>query len=115
MTETVRMRYHHEPEGWWADSPDVAGFTAVGADIAEVRTLVKEGIRFHLETDDVEIYEDVVDRSLPAVVEIHLDATALRVDSDATPSGYTMRSSARLLTLLRGSADTASTWIRSPA
>jgi hypothetical protein len=27
----VVMDYHHEPEGWWADSEDLPGFTAAGA------------------------------------------------------------------------------------
>jgi predicted RNA binding protein YcfA (HicA-like mRNA interferase family) len=26
----VRIRYHHEPEGWWADSPDLPGFSVAG-------------------------------------------------------------------------------------
>jgi predicted RNase H-like HicB family nuclease len=39
---TVRVLYHHEKEGWWAESPDLAGWTAAGATFEEVRELVEE-------------------------------------------------------------------------
>jgi predicted RNase H-like HicB family nuclease len=42
----VRLRYHHESEGWWADSPDVPGFSAAGRTLAEVRSLAIEGVEF---------------------------------------------------------------------
>jgi predicted RNase H-like HicB family nuclease len=47
--EPVRVIYHHEAEGWWAESPDVAGWLAVGDSYAEVVKLVEEGIPFALE------------------------------------------------------------------
>jgi len=47
--ESVRVINHHEPEGWWAESPDVKGWTAVGASYAEVLKLAEEGIPFALE------------------------------------------------------------------
>jgi predicted RNase H-like HicB family nuclease len=31
----VRIRYHHEAEGWWADSPDLPGFSAAGETFTE--------------------------------------------------------------------------------
>lgn len=46
--ETVRVIYHYEADGWWAESPDVEGWTAVGASYMEVVKLVKEGIPFAL-------------------------------------------------------------------
>lgn len=49
---TVTVTYHEEDGSWWAESPDVAGFTAVGASLTEVRELVHEGIPFYLEDDD---------------------------------------------------------------
>jgi predicted RNase H-like HicB family nuclease len=52
---TVRVLYHEEPDGWWAESPDVAGWTAVGATFDEVHQLAEDGIRFALEDDAVEI------------------------------------------------------------
>ena len=51
--ETVRVTYHHETEGWWAESPDVEGWSAAGDTYAEVAKLAEEGIPFALERDDV--------------------------------------------------------------
>lgn len=45
--ETMRVIYHHEVEGWWAESPDVDGWTAVGDSYAEVK-LAEEGVPFAL-------------------------------------------------------------------
>ena len=47
--EKVVMEYHHEPEGWWARSQDLPGFTAVGATYDEVRELAHSGAEFYLE------------------------------------------------------------------
>ena len=41
--------YHHEPEGWWADSNDLPGFSAAGATFDEVRELAHSGAEFDLE------------------------------------------------------------------
>ena len=46
--ETVRIIYHHEADGWWAESPDVDGWTAAGASYAEVVALAEEGVPFAL-------------------------------------------------------------------
>ncbi|HSK48996.1 MAG TPA: type II toxin-antitoxin system HicB family antitoxin [Solirubrobacterales bacterium] len=46
--ETVRVIYHHEDDGWWAESPDIEGWSAAGASYAEVAKLAKEGIPFAL-------------------------------------------------------------------
>lgn len=40
----VRIIYHVEPDGWWAESPDLPGYTAVGATFQKVRELVFEGV-----------------------------------------------------------------------
>jgi predicted RNase H-like HicB family nuclease len=53
--ESIRVIYHREPEGWWAESPDVRGWTAVGESYAEVLKLAEEGIPFALECDRVEL------------------------------------------------------------
>ncbi len=42
----VRIRYHQEPEGWWADSPDLPGFSAAGETLEEVRELASAGVEF---------------------------------------------------------------------
>lgn len=46
--ETVRIIYHQESDGWWADSPDVDGWSAAGASYPEVVKLSEEGIPFAL-------------------------------------------------------------------
>lgn len=53
--ETVRVIYHHEPDGWWAESPDVEGWSAAGETYDEVHGLAEEGVRFALEGDDVRV------------------------------------------------------------
>ena len=50
--ETVRVIYHHEGDGWWAESPDVKGWIAAGDPYPEVLELAKEGIPFALECDE---------------------------------------------------------------
>lgn len=49
--ETVRVIYHHESDGWWAESPDVEGWSAAGATYPEVRQMVVDGIPFALGGD----------------------------------------------------------------
>jgi predicted RNase H-like HicB family nuclease len=49
--EIVRVIYHHENDGWWAESPDVEGWSAAGDSYPDVVKLAKEGIRFALEHD----------------------------------------------------------------
>ncbi|HKN42337.1 MAG TPA: type II toxin-antitoxin system HicB family antitoxin [Propionibacteriaceae bacterium] len=49
--ETVRVIYHHEADGWWAESPDVEGWSAAGNSYAEVVKLAEEGIPFALERE----------------------------------------------------------------
>jgi predicted RNase H-like HicB family nuclease len=51
--ETVRVIYHREADGWWAESPDVEGWSASGDSYAQVAQLAGEGIPFALERDDV--------------------------------------------------------------
>ena len=67
--EKIQIIYHHEPEGWWADSPDVKGWLAAGESFAEVRKLAEEGIPFALERDDVEL-----EHFVPADEREHLAA-----------------------------------------
>lgn len=46
--ETIRVIYHEEAEGWWAESPDVAGWSAAGGTYEEVRRLTEEGLSWTL-------------------------------------------------------------------
>jgi predicted RNase H-like HicB family nuclease len=45
---TVRVLYHHEPEGWWAESPDINGWAVAGQSYEEVRRLAEDGVSFAL-------------------------------------------------------------------
>jgi predicted RNase H-like HicB family nuclease len=49
--EIVRVIYHHESDGWWAESPDVDGWSAAGDSYAEVVKLAEESIPFALERE----------------------------------------------------------------
>ena len=49
--EAVRVIYHHEADGWWAESPDVDGWYAAGKTYDEVFELAREGVPFALERD----------------------------------------------------------------
>jgi predicted RNase H-like HicB family nuclease len=51
LMDTVRVIYHHEEDGWWAESPDVEGWSAAGDSFPEVRELAVEGIPFALGGD----------------------------------------------------------------
>lgn len=47
----VRAIYHREDDGWWAESPEVPGWTAVGGSFEEVRDLTHEGLPFFAEEE----------------------------------------------------------------
>ena len=62
--ETVRVIYHHEADGWWAESPDVEGWSAAGDTYAEVVKLAEEGISFALSHPaELEHYVPAAERS----------------------------------------------------
>jgi predicted RNase H-like HicB family nuclease len=72
---TVRVLYHHEPEGWWAESPDVDGWSVAGETYEEVRQMAANGVTFALasaaedrgETYDEERYASVkLEHYIPA-------------------------------------------------
>jgi len=44
-TRLIRVLYQHDDDGWWAESPDVPGFTAVGQTEDEVRDQALAGVR----------------------------------------------------------------------
>ena len=61
--ETIRVIYHHEDGGWWAESPDVERWYAAGDTYAEVAGLAEEGIPFALGHDaELEHYVPVGER-----------------------------------------------------
>ncbi len=54
--DAVRVVYHAEDESWWAESADVAGWTAVADSLGALRALVRESLREFC-GDDVAIKE----------------------------------------------------------
>jgi predicted RNase H-like HicB family nuclease len=63
--ETIPVVYHADPDGWWADSPAVQGWTATAKTLEELRALVEEGVRFALSREDV-VVEHVLAHGVPA-------------------------------------------------
>jgi predicted RNase H-like HicB family nuclease len=53
----VKVIYRAEPDGWWAESLDFSGFTAVGRDYGEVREMVHEGLS-QLSNEPLDIVEE---------------------------------------------------------
>jgi predicted RNase H-like HicB family nuclease len=53
--EKVRVIYHGEPEGWWAESPDIAGWSVAGDTYADVRALVDAGVETVLDGEQVTV------------------------------------------------------------
>jgi predicted RNase H-like HicB family nuclease len=49
--EIVRVIYHREADGWWAESPDVDRWYAAGETYAEVAKLAEDGVRFALDRE----------------------------------------------------------------
>jgi predicted RNase H-like HicB family nuclease len=44
----IRILYHQEPEAWWAESPDIDGWSVAGESYENVRRLVEDGVSFAL-------------------------------------------------------------------
>lgn len=74
---TVRVLYHHEPDGFWAESPDIAGWTVAGETFEEVRALVEDGVAFALASAAEDRGEDFdEDRFADVTVEHYVPAPA---------------------------------------
>ncbi len=58
---TVRVNYHQERDGWWAESPDIDGWSVAGRSYAEVRRLASEGVSFATGRDAVVEHEAPAD------------------------------------------------------
>jgi predicted RNase H-like HicB family nuclease len=66
--EIVPVVYHEDPDGWWADSPAVPGWTATAPTLNDLRARVEEGVRFALERDDVIVDHVLSDTRLAPIV-----------------------------------------------
>lgn len=56
---TAHLRYHYEPEGWWAESIEFPDYSAFAASLDELRLLAHEGLRFFAEDDELEIIDPI--------------------------------------------------------
>jgi predicted RNase H-like HicB family nuclease len=61
----IRVTFHFEGIGWWAESDALPGWTAAGSDYEDVRRMAEEGIR-EFAGDDAEIIADLVVPETPA-------------------------------------------------
>jgi predicted RNase H-like HicB family nuclease len=59
--EAVEILYHHEQEGWWAESEALPGWTAVGGSLDDVREQAKSAVRTFLGGDTI-----IEEKGLPA-------------------------------------------------
>ena len=73
--EAVRVIYHQEGDGWWAESPDVEGWSAAGDSLPKVK--------------------DLADESLALALGHRVRATHLIAGADAKRENAPARSSAR--------------------
>ena len=52
----VMVTHHRAEDGsWWADSPDLPGWSVSAATAEELRLFIEEGVRFTLNRPDVNI------------------------------------------------------------
>ena len=49
--KTAQFIYHSEGDGWWAASPDLPGYSAIGESFEEVRELAAEGAPWFAEQE----------------------------------------------------------------
>jgi predicted RNase H-like HicB family nuclease len=66
--KTVRVIHHRAAEGWWSESPDVAGWSAAADSYADVLALAEEGIPFALEEPACLEYRGAGPASRPSVL-----------------------------------------------
>jgi predicted RNase H-like HicB family nuclease len=68
---TVIVRYHQEPEGWWAETDVLPTFSAAGASYEEVKERVREALP-DLLGEPVELLEDVTEVGAEVPVTFHV-------------------------------------------
>jgi predicted RNase H-like HicB family nuclease len=69
---TVRVLYRCEPDGWWADSPDIDGWIVAGDAYEEVRSLVCDGVTFVLASMAEERGDELLESGITDVALKHL-------------------------------------------
>ncbi|MEX1009159.1 MAG: hypothetical protein WD271_15145 [Acidimicrobiia bacterium] len=81
---TVHVDYHEEDGLWWADSPDVPGFSATAEELRELRQLAREGIYHFL--DEVVLVSDDTTVSVQGVCAfVNISASTVFVPVAGAP------------------------------
>lgn len=63
---TIEVTYHHEVEGWWAESRDLPGWSVAAPDVRGLRRLVRDSVEFTLQDEEVELLEVGDQATLPS-------------------------------------------------
>ena len=56
--KSVKIVYHRDEGAWWADSPDMPGFSAVGDTFDDTRKLALEDIPFYFDGNRPDIVDE---------------------------------------------------------
>jgi predicted RNase H-like HicB family nuclease len=90
---TARVIYHLEDGAWWAESPDVRGWSAAADDLVDLHRLVEEGVAFALERDDVTVVRVAAPELEPLVSGARTVGAVARVETSG-PEGLQVSSAA---------------------
>ena len=62
----MKIRIEIEGEGthWYADSPDIEGFVALGDSLEEVRELAEGLIHFYFEGENIQVNDLVIEETI---------------------------------------------------
>jgi predicted RNase H-like HicB family nuclease len=82
----VHVIYHHETDGWWADSPEISGWTATAGSVDELRALAEDGVRFALDDSSV-LIEHQLD-SDPGYAQVTYDFVLSQTKTRALESSH---------------------------
>ena len=58
QVKSVKIVYHRDEGAWWADSPDMPGFSAVGDTFDDTRQLALEDIPFYFDGNRPNIVDE---------------------------------------------------------
>lgn len=84
----VTIEYHIEPDGWWAESPDLPRWTAAAVTYEELRDLVFEGLAEFgdFDPDQTAVYELITDERLAVEAKSTSSAQAVIVTGNIETS-----------------------------
>jgi hypothetical protein len=92
----VTVRYHREPEGWWAETEDLPNYSAAGATYEEVRDLVFRGLPALLD-QPLDIREDLSELGIAVpVMVLNVSGTLPGLSLGSLPSSFGASTNKRL-------------------